>query len=330
MTNGTTGIDQATGKPAMGLTPITLSSVVVDSEDGVQETITTVSEPSITTYTKGKVVTENDEYVSGNTIYVIVNSGTSNETLTVGTNANLYTVTLEDGAAQTISEESVDNALANGTYDSTAKTYTVTDALGKNLVVTESDLLEASTKIEATDSPTGNEISVVGAKFTAGDAGTIYAFQYIKSAPVYYTDEEVAPYNAALTGAISTNDEAYSFTSYGSDSGSPQYGTGKVKVVSQADGWTTVLVTSNNPEDTNAANFVGQQFKVNATTLEAGTYYPLYTTAGAATGIYVTVATSSFDPDDVNAYNATLAGAVSSSTVKTPGEYGYKIIKIAQ
>ena len=43
-------------------------------------------------------------------------------------------------------------------------------------------MLEASTKIEAADSPTGNEIAVTGAKFTAGASGTKYVFQYIKTA----------------------------------------------------------------------------------------------------------------------------------------------------
>ena len=327
MTNGSTGVD-GNNHVVSGLTPITLDAVVVESETGVQETITTVSDPSITTYSKGKVVTENDEYVSGNTIYVIVNSGTRNETLTVGTNAKLYTVTVDDDAAQTISEESVDNALANGTEGTDANdnaTWTVTDALGKNLVVTAASGLTAISQIEATDSPTGNAISVVGAKFTAGDAGTIYAFQYLKSAPVYYTAAEVAPYNAELPGALSNNETVYSFSSFGSDTGTPQHGTGTVKVVSTDSGWTTVEVVANNAIDVTAPSFVGQQFKVNATSLTENTYYQLYTTGGVATDIYVTVATST--PDD---YNATLPGAVSTSTVKTPGEYGYKIIKIKQ
>ncbi len=180
MTNGTTGVD-GDGNPVYGLTPITLDAVVINSEDGVQETITTVSTPSITTYTKGKVITENDEYTTGANIYVIVNNGTSNVALTVGDNADLYTVTIEDGAAQTINEASVDNALANGTYDSTAKTYTVTDANGKKLVVTESTGLSAITAIPAGDSPTGNAITVNGAMFTPAAAGT-YVFQYMTAA----------------------------------------------------------------------------------------------------------------------------------------------------
>ena len=179
MTNGSTGVDGA-GNPVYGLTPITLNAVVVDSEDGTQETITTVSEPSITTYTKGKVVTANDEYRTNAVIYIIVNNGTSNVAYEAAA-FKLYTATIEDGAAQTLQEASVDNALRYGTYNETAKTFTVTDANNKKLVVTESTLLAASTKIEAADSPTGNEITVSGAKFTPTAAGN-YVFAYRKSA----------------------------------------------------------------------------------------------------------------------------------------------------
>lgn len=101
-----------------GLYPITFDAIVMNSEvDGIQETITTVAEPSITTYAKGAVVTTNNEYAAGKNIYVMVNKSGSNVTLaTTGStiNAKLYTVTLESGASQTINEASVANALANG------------------------------------------------------------------------------------------------------------------------------------------------------------------------------------------------------------------------
>ena len=214
MTNGTTGVD-GDENPVYGLTPITLNAVVVDSEDGLQETITTVSDPSITTYTKGEVVTGQSEYSTGANIYIIVNDGTSNKTLTVGTNAELYTVTIESGAAQNITEESVDNALANGTYNSTAKTYTVQDAKGKKLVVTESDLLTASTKIAATDSPTGNEITVTGAKFNTSTAGT-YVFRYAKVVPVAASP---AVYTAVADGTTLNAGDTY----YTSDAGAGEF-----------------------------------------------------------------------------------------------------------
>ena len=206
MTNGSTGVD-GSGAIVYGLTPITLDAVVVDSEDGVQETITTVSSPSITTYAEGKVITENDEYKKNSPIYIIVNNGTSNVALTLGTNAKLYTATIDDGAAQGITEATVENAIANGTYNDGTKSYTVTDANGKALVVTntESTLLSIVNQIEAADSPTGNVVEIgtnKAAKFTPTAAG-YYIFGYTKAAvattykaatgtyvsgTIYYTD----------------------------------------------------------------------------------------------------------------------------------------------
>ncbi len=95
-----------------GLYPITFDAVVVEDEAGNQETITTVSDPSITTYAKGEVVTANNEYLTSSNIYVVVDKTGTVQTLTVGTNANLYLVTntTGEGVAQEITEESVANA----------------------------------------------------------------------------------------------------------------------------------------------------------------------------------------------------------------------------
>ena len=174
-TNGQTG----TGTTPAGLYPITFDAVVTETEDGIQETITTVAEPSITTYAKGAVVTANDEYKKGNNIYVVLENAAA---LTVGDNANLYTVTLEDGAAQTINEASVANAIANG---GAASPFVVTDANGKKMTVTAASGLTAVTEIAAADAPDGNAITVNGAKFTPSAAG-VYAFEYINGTNKYY------------------------------------------------------------------------------------------------------------------------------------------------
>ncbi len=174
-TNGYTG---PITQPA-GLYPITFDAVVTETEDGVQETITTVATPSITTYAKGVVASANNEYTTSDNIYVIVENGTA---LTVGDNANLYTVTLETGAAQTINEASVANAIANG---GAASPYVVTDANGKKMTVTAASGLTAVTKIAAADAPDGNAITVNGAKFTPSAAGT-YVFEYISGTSKYY------------------------------------------------------------------------------------------------------------------------------------------------
>lgn len=125
----------STGGTSTGLTAISFDAVVVDDEaNGFQETITTASDNSITTYgyKDNKVTTNGNEYVNGTDIYATVYSAGA----TVAPQ-KLYTVTLETGATQTINEASVANALVKGTNDATAKTWTVTDYAGKKMIVTE-------------------------------------------------------------------------------------------------------------------------------------------------------------------------------------------------
>lgn len=172
-TNGNTNPEAG---PA-GLYPITFDAVVTETEEGVQETITTVADPSITTYAKGAMVTANNEYLTGANIYVTVQGAT----LTTA-NAKLYTVTLADGAAQTINESSVANAIANGVWNGTS--YTVTDANSKAMVVATAAAPTIVTEIAAADAPDGNAITVNAAKFTPAAAGT-YVFEYVKTQPVY-------------------------------------------------------------------------------------------------------------------------------------------------
>lgn len=131
----------STGGSSTGLTAISFDAVVVDDEaNGLQETITTVSDNSFTTYgyKDNKVTTNGNEYVNGTDIYATVYVPAAGETAakTVAPQ-KLYTVTLEDGATQTINEASVANALVKGTPDATAKTWTVKDYAGKKMVVTE-------------------------------------------------------------------------------------------------------------------------------------------------------------------------------------------------
>lgn len=146
----------STGGTITGLTAISFDAVVVDDEaNGLQETITTVSDNSITTYgyKDNKVTTNGKEYVDGTDIYATVYVPAAGETAakTVAPQ-KLYTVTLEAGATQTINEASVANALVKGNNDATAKTWTVTDYAGKKMVVTETATGVATT---VTDVPAG-------------------------------------------------------------------------------------------------------------------------------------------------------------------------------
>ena len=165
-TNGSTG----TGTDPAGLYPITFDAVVTETGDGIQQTINTVTNPSITTYAKGAL---KNEYKTNANIYVSVQG----QTLTLDpTTANcaLYTVTANK---MNISEASVANCLVNGTKDATNKTWTIKDGT-KDLVVKAATGLSIVGKIDATDTPDGKEITGNFAKFTPATA-TSYVFEFI-------------------------------------------------------------------------------------------------------------------------------------------------------
>lgn len=175
----------STGGTSTGLTAISFDAVVVDDEaNGLQETITTVSDNSITTYgyKDNKVTTNGKEYVDGTDIYATVYVPAEGETAakTVAPQ-KLYTVTLEAGATQTINEASVANALVKGNNDATAKTWTVTDYAGKKMVVTETATGVATTVTEVPAGP-GYTLKVNALKWTgvATDPATetYYAVEY--------------------------------------------------------------------------------------------------------------------------------------------------------
>lgn len=169
----------STGGSSTGLTAISFDAVVVDDEaNGLQETITTVSDNSFTTYgyKDNKVTTNGNEYVNGTEIYATVYSAGA----TVAPQ-KLYTVTLEAGATQTINEASVANAITNGKKDATAKTWTVSDYEGKTMVVTETADGFATTVTEVPAGP-GYTLKVNALKWTgvvtAPATETYYAVEY--------------------------------------------------------------------------------------------------------------------------------------------------------
>lgn len=168
----------STGGSSTGLTAISFDAVVVDDEaNGLQETITTVSDNSFTTYgyKDNKVTTNGNEYVNGTDIYATVYSAGA----TVAPQ-KLYTVTLESGATQTINEASVANALVKGTPDATAKTWTVKDYAGKKMVVTETD--GVATTVTSVPAGPGYTLKVNALKWTGVVTDpakeTYYAVEY--------------------------------------------------------------------------------------------------------------------------------------------------------
>ncbi len=171
-TNGTTG---KPGEDPSGLTAISFDAVVLEDEkNGLQETITTVSDPSITTYgfKDGNVTANKGEYEAGTEIYATVHvPATDTEAATTKAPQNLYTVTIEADAAQTINEASVANALKGTDVNNT---WTVTDANGKKMIVTKTTIGEPVTEVPTDD---GRNLKVNALKWT-GEGNTIYAVEY--------------------------------------------------------------------------------------------------------------------------------------------------------
>lgn len=299
-TNGYTGVGPDGSTPVYGLTPITLNAVVVDNENGVQETITTVSEPSITTYAKGEIVTLHDEYTAGSNVYVVVNNGGSNVTLNVPTNAKLYTIT-PSSAINKISEETVENALRYGTIGGTAgtngtgTTYTVTDAKAGTFTVTDAtSSLTASTKIPAADSPTGDDVTLPCATFTPA-AETIYVFQYIITPRVDGAFTAVEPTKLASSGTT-----YYTFN-------------GSAYVVFDASGG-NVIVDEENKYFTKSGDVYTAVAPTKLT--QGSTYY----TSNNRGGVGKFVASGNEIVDAENKY-------YTASTTPVAGSYMYKIIK---
>lgn len=180
----------STGGTSTGLTAISFDAVVVDDEaNGLQETITTVSDNSITTYgyKDNKVTTNGNEYVNGTDIYATVYVPAAGETAakTVAPQ-KLYTVTLESGATQTINEASVANALEKGTNNTADKTWTVTDYAGKKMIVTETT--GVATTVDSVPAGPGYSLSVNALKWTgvATATETYYAVEYVNGTKKSY------------------------------------------------------------------------------------------------------------------------------------------------
>lgn len=182
-TNGNTGDPT---KP--GLYPIVFDAVVTETENGIQNTITTEETPSITTYAKGNV--DNKEYKSTDNIYACVTDKTTGKTAALyeedGGRYEYYAQLYKLTAGNNITEaeaEAVINATSmtlGGKTLEKDRTY-ATDALDPHFV----------DKIEATDATDGVEISGNFFKFQV-EAGT-YVFAYKKGDAKSYKVINVAP-----------------------------------------------------------------------------------------------------------------------------------------
>lgn len=172
ISDNTNGWTSTVDTDPAGLYPITFDAIVLDSEEGTQSTITTVSTPAITTYQKNHVYTDND-YKTGKDIYVMVQDADLKDNL--DTKGQLYTVT-----GSVITEATVMDAL-NVRVSATGSPFVIT---GRNGIALTEVSSTAVTEIAATDSPDGNAVPVTR-KYTWVSEPTDWATTYSQ----YYTDE---------------------------------------------------------------------------------------------------------------------------------------------
>ena len=211
-TNGTTGSynplypdDTTINSDPTGLYPITFDAVVVNAEDNdkTQETITTVSTPSITTYQKGSNVLNNDEYLaSTGDIYVTVSDGNTATTPDLAHNQLQNLVgksALYKLPAGVYTEAEVVDAMQTQEDDAVSGTVK-----GRSGLVLTTQALTLTNTIQYGVDGNAIEIPVDGTKKKAArftpTAGT-YAFVYTKTAPTA-TNEMFEPVTKAVGASV--------------------------------------------------------------------------------------------------------------------------------
>jgi hypothetical protein len=189
-TNGSSG---TIGTDPAGLYPITFDACVADESSDFQETITTVDEPSITTYANGKIVTENDEYKKGEPVYITVADGST------------YAVTIDNGAS---GNSRLFEVLNLGTENITEET--VANYANNYMILKE---VTASTTVVSEVPMSDTNVKTISAlKFTP--AAKVYAYQYKKGDNLYWKIIKIADGDAtSITATPSAG--AAAITTYG-------------------------------------------------------------------------------------------------------------------
>lgn len=175
-TNGYTG---GTSDPA-GLYPITFDAAEIIADDGKAEYITTVSEPSITTFgvKDRKFVTGQNEYTATSDIYATITDNNVVVSQVLGTNVNVYLATTSDATNFPITEASVAESLA----EISAKTHKITVTLKNDDGTTSfTSVPEVATTVPKED---GTSISSIKCVLTAAPWDWVAS-----NANVYYSDE---------------------------------------------------------------------------------------------------------------------------------------------
>lgn len=199
-TNGTTGEIDENGDPTdpEGLKPITFDAIVVDITEERQETITSVSTNSITTYAKGAIT---DEYKFGEPIYVaITNNGEKD--------ATTHPVIKPTGIG--------DEATKAQVYElskAASEAEVFAQLTGSPMGITMSAVSDASIETEVPLAD-GTTPDIDNVKFTpSGTSGTAKYYAYVYTTTAYvaptYNSEASGTYDSSKTYYMKSGSEAY-------------------------------------------------------------------------------------------------------------------------
>lgn len=207
-TNGSTGGD------VVGLYPITFDAVEIVAEDGTAEYITTVSEPSITTFGaiynnsdvfQAYVADESDYKIPSGTdklnIYATIMDNSNVADFTFNSQAaggvNVYKVTSSDATNFPVTEASVAEALAEISSGTKKITCTPKNADG---TISFSAVPAKVTTVPGED---GVGITIKALKLSGIKEAGQYAIEYVKTPATYHTTEHTYTSADAVTTAIS-------------------------------------------------------------------------------------------------------------------------------
>lgn len=190
-TNGTTGAVDANGDPTdpEGLKPITFDAITVDITEQRQETITSVSTNSITTYAEGAIA---NDYTASKPIYVSISNTSTGAVITPtglgDTNGKAQVYKLNKAATEA-------EVLAQKTGSPMGITFTA-----------ESTTLETTVPLADGTTP-----AISNVKFTPSAADAYYAYIYTTTAYVAptYTVQSSGTYNSGNTYYMKSGSGAY-------------------------------------------------------------------------------------------------------------------------
>lgn len=189
--NGTTGSVDSNGDPTdpEGIKPITFDAIVVDVAEELQQTITSVSTNSITTYADGAIV---NEYTASKPIYVSISNTTTGAVITpsglgdTAGKAQIYKLNKPATEAEVLAQKTGSPMGIIFTAESTSLETTV-------------PLVDGTTP------------SISNVKFTPSAANTYYAYIYTTTAYVAptYTLQSSGTYDSSKTYYMQSGSGAY-------------------------------------------------------------------------------------------------------------------------